>query len=159
MSLAVPPESPAPSRSNSTRRSSIIVPSRGGSVFSAFGKGGEESQSTSIKLNNILKLVKDGIVITKSLKKAVLEAGQQFGVRIEDDSLSPDVELKSQRLGKHTGHNQHRMVRNKVKMQRPIDIPPVESALRKHGAHEREHVREANRRVAISVRRAIVSVL
>ena len=147
----VAPESPVPSRSNSTRRSSIIVPSRGGSVFQAFGQPGGESQPTSIKLKDVLKHAKDGIIITESLKKAVLEVGQQFGVRVVDDSLAPDIELKSKRLGNHTGPNRQRMMRSKVRMQRPKDIPPVDTASKKHGAKEREHTQEANRRVAISV--------
>lgn len=116
-------------------------------------RGGENSADgiPPTHLRDILKVAKEGVVITEALKKAIVEAAKMFGLEVVDDNILAEADVRSQRVLNHVGSNSLRLKRSKARMQRPKEIPNVETAFKMHGEMERAHTRDMNMKVAISV--------
>lgn len=109
-----------------------------------------------VHLNEILKLAKDRVVITESLKKAIIEVSDAFGMDVIKSDSTAEAVLRSKHLMDHVGRNEGRLIRKKVAMQRPKEVPMVNHLLKKYGAKERKLIRDANRKAAISVSNRLI---
>lgn len=104
-----------------------------------------------INLKDVLAAATEHAVVTEALKRAILDMSSQFGLNIVDDNLITDKEVRASRLSKHVGCNGRRLVRQKIPMARPRELPVGVPLLRLQGARDREHTQDANRKAAISV--------
>ena len=160
-----PPDSTSRPSVSYARRGSVILAR--GSIFQSFEAhvGPEEDNLTKdggrerepILLKDIIKVANKDLVITQSLRVAIVETASSFGLNVVDEDTTGSKELNLDRLPQHVSKkNSYRMVRDKAKLKRPSELARVDTATKRYGGKQRARVREANRKQAISVSHPIL---